>query len=85
MRPALKSAIITILIVQAIVLFVSVTKRGENLYQLFGTCNLMLGALGLIPGLGLACVKQSRALGQGILIGCGIMLLIGFAICSNLP
>jgi hypothetical protein len=83
MRPTIRTAIITILIVQVIVFIISASDGWRGYYRVTGAWNFVLGALGLIPGLGLALVKESRAVGQGILIGCGIMLLIGFAICSN--
>lgn len=83
MKPAIKSAIITLLIVQLIVLIVEAGSGWRYYYRTMGSYNFILGLFGLIPGLTLALIKESRAIGQGILIGCGIMLVVGFAICSN--
>jgi hypothetical protein len=85
MKQAIRTAIITILIVQVIVLIISASNGWRGYYRATGSWNFVLGALGLVPGLALAFVKENRAIGQGILIGCGIMLVIGLAICTNIP
>jgi ABC-type transport system involved in multi-copper enzyme maturation permease subunit len=43
------------------------------------------GLLYIIPGIILAIIKQSRSVGQGILLSVALLLLIGFTFCSIHP
>jgi hypothetical protein len=83
MKPAFRTTIIAILLVQVLVCIIVASSGWNSFVRTFGLYNFLLGLFGFVPGLTLALIKETRAVGQGILIACGIMLVMGFATCSN--
>lgn len=78
------SALITI----AVVLIFSAfqIRSGYDMFDAtrgMGTAAFWLGILALIIGLILCIIPQSRKAGQGMLIGGGLLLLIGFSLCTG--
>lgn len=49
----------------------------------FGLINLLLGVAALLLGVVLCIPNQTRNSGKGILLGSGVLLLIGLAVCST--
>lgn len=82
MRPSLAAAIVVILIVQ----FFTIFTVGPAYYlESFGFYNFILGFLFAVSGVALCLFPKSREIGQGVLAGSGILMLIGFATCTFLP
>ena len=50
--------------------------------QSVGIINVIIAIIFCLVGVILAAINKTNKIGQGILIGCGITLLIGIAICS---
>jgi hypothetical protein len=79
------AAFITSLVGIAIISwFMFVVYRNEGSYKALEGAIVMVCEITifLITGLTLLTMKKTRPIGQGILIGTGITLVIGFGICS---
>lgn len=80
MKPLAASIIITIACVQ---LYCLMTNGFSGFADNFGAYNFLGGLLFLFVGLLVALPKQSREVGQGMMIASGIMFLVGLATCSG--
>jgi hypothetical protein len=84
MKPAFKAAAIWILISQATVILIMASYGWEDNINVYAFHTFLLGVLGLIPG-GICLLLRKRDAGFGFLIGCGIMLVIGYSACAMGP
>jgi hypothetical protein len=84
MRSATKAAIITILVSQLIVILVMADNGWEDSLNVFAFYTFIFGVIGLIPGVTCLLVRK-RNTGFGIIIGCGIMLVVGYGACTMAP
>jgi hypothetical protein len=84
MKPAFKSALITILVSQLIVILLMAANGWEDSVNVFAFYTFILGVAGLIPG-AICLLVRKRNTGFGIVIGCGIMLVIGYSACAMGP
>jgi hypothetical protein len=80
MRPAVAAAVVTFTLVQIFGFFNSGPKE---FMHLIGMYNFLGGILFFLVGLVLLVPKQTREIGQGILIASGILFIIGLATCSG--
>lgn len=55
---------------------------GGDSGALVGLAALILSSIYLILGIILTIIKESRNAGMGMLLTAGIMLLVGFTVCS---
>lgn len=79
------AAFITALLgIGCITYFMAVVFKGDQ-YKVVGGAFVMVIELliMLITGIILVNIKKRKTIGQGVLIGAGITLLVGFGICSS--
>jgi|GEM_PF-4785763 len=76
-----------VLLTIGVVLLVSVAQVGRpDMFDEtggFGTSSFWLGFLAALAGLILCIFTQTRKFGQGMMMGGGILLLIGFSLCTG--
>lgn len=78
-----KIAIIcTILIVELFSLLFAWNSRGFD-KATFGIATVLLMLVFFVIGLIMVSIQNTRDVGRGILIASGILLLIGFSVCST--
>jgi ABC-type transport system involved in multi-copper enzyme maturation permease subunit len=82
MNKVLRSALITIAIVEAIAFGQAVMNRDPDMASA-GLINILLSLVLFFVGLILVIIKSTRSLGAGMLIGSGLLFIIGFSVCSN--
>ena len=75
------------LITTVIVLLVSVTQIGRpDMFDSsggFGTASFWLGILAAVIGVILCIFLKTKQFGQGMILSGGLLLLIGFSVCSG--
>jgi hypothetical protein len=64
--------------------FMFVEYKGDNYKAIAGAVIMAIEMIVLLlTALILACMSKTKSIGQGVLIGTGITLTIGFGICSS--
>jgi hypothetical protein len=82
MNKTLTAAAITVVIVELIAFMQSRSLNGFDA-QGFGFANIVCCALTFFVGLILLFIPNSKRVGEGVLLGTGILLLIGLFVCGT--
>ena len=77
------AALITVIIIVAVSASQLNSSTGFDTTGGMGSVCFELGILAGFVGLILSCIIKTAKYGQGILIGSGVLLLIGFSLCSG--
>ncbi|HMP94596.1 MAG TPA: hypothetical protein PKD90_17075 [Phnomibacter sp.] len=64
--------------------FLSGTSRNESI-PIFGLCFIIAGAIYILPAIILAIINNTRQVGLGMLLASGLLLLVGFSLCTIQP
>lgn len=82
MNKTLIAAAVTVIIIELFAFVQSRSSNGLNT-QAFGLINITSCLLTFFVGLILLFIPGTKRIGEGVLLGTGILLLIGLFICGN--
>ena len=82
MNKVMLSAAITLTVFEIVSYFLNAQSSHFD-WSGFGMAQFLCALFAFVPGLILGLIRATNEIGKGILLGIGIALLIGFAVCSN--